>query len=126
MKFMFPAIAYADNSEISQGNFIFLLIFAGTAIAIFLLAGILIITSRRRDHRNADAILTCSIFWAILSLGSVLYAAVTQMKWSQEHLLELQSGYGNPADVGPALPWAIWAGLGVAYAALFAWSAIKQ
>jgi hypothetical protein len=117
-------LAYADNVDFSNANFIVILSCAAAAIGIAFMSGLLIFLSRRMGHRYADAILTCSIFWSIISLGSVVYAAVTQMKWSQEHQLELQSGYGNPADVGPAWPWIFWAGLGVAYGALLAWTAL--
>jgi hypothetical protein len=117
-------LAYADNVDYSNSNFVLILSCAGAAIGISVLSGLLIILSRRMGHRYADAILTCSIFWSIVALGSVVYAAVTQMKWAQEHQLELQSGYGDPNAVGPAWPWMVWAGLGVAYALLVAWTAM--
>jgi hypothetical protein len=121
---MVATIAYADNVDFSNANFVVILSCAAAAIGISFMSGFLIFLSRRINHRHADAILTCAIFWSLISLGSVIYAAVTQIKWAQEHQLELQSGYGNPANVGPAWPWMLWAGLAVAYAALLAWTAI--
>ena len=123
---MAPLLAYADNTDTSEGNFLMLFLCAGAVIGVFVLAGMVVVVSRRGGHRYADAILTFAVFWGMVSFGSIIYAAVTQMKWSQEHLLELQSGYGNPANVGPGWPWGLWVGLGVVYVALLGWAALRK
>jgi hypothetical protein len=65
--------------------------------------------------------LTGMFFWGAIGLGSIVYATVVQMKWAHDHLLDLESGYGNPADVGPGWPWVLWVGLGVVYVGVLGW-----
>ena len=74
-------------------------------IGVFILAAIVVIVNRRGGARNAEAILTAAVFWGIISFGSIVYAGVTQMKWTQEQTLELRSGYGDPNAAPPGYPW---------------------
>jgi hypothetical protein len=45
------------------------------------------------------------------------------MKWSNEQMIRIQSGYYDPADTSdaPTLPWRTWAVLTIAYGGLVIW-----
>ena len=65
-----------------------------------------------------------AFFWGLITAGSLLYAEQSQMNWSKEYTVRLESGYFDPTDKtdAPKLPWKIWTGLGVAYAAMLMWA----
>ena len=119
-------LAYADTSDPSQGNFLLILTCAGAAIAVFVLAGVAVVISKKGSEQRGDAILVAAVFWGIVSFGSIIYAAVTQMKWSQEQTLELQSGYGDPTKTPPGWPWVLWGILAGVYVLLLAWATRKK
>jgi Kef-type K+ transport system membrane component KefB len=121
-----PLLAYADNTDPSEGNFLLIFLFVAAMIAVFILAAIVVMMSRRNGSRNADAILVAAVFWGIVSFGSIIYAGVTQMKWSQEQTLELQTGYGDPTKTPPGWPWILWGILTAIYVALAIWVARKK
>jgi hypothetical protein len=80
---MFPTLAYASNADLSQSNFVLLFAFGGGILLVCILAAVVIVTARRRAIRHADNIITVAIFWGLLCVGSVGYAAVIQIKWAQ-------------------------------------------
>jgi len=84
----------------------------------------LILIPRARGHRHTEWITAATVFWAILSAGSLLYAGEAQMDWSKQYALRLETGYLDPQDTSdaPRLPWGIWSGLGIAYGAMLVWS----
>jgi hypothetical protein len=45
------------------------------------------------------------------------------MKWSNEQMIRIQSGYYDPTDTSdaPTLPWQTWAVLAIAYGGLVIW-----
>jgi hypothetical protein len=96
------------------------LILAATAAA----AGVLIYIARRRRHPRTDLIGAAAFFWGLMTAGSLLYAEQSQMNWSKEYTVRLESGYFDPTDTtdAPKLPWKTWTGLGIAYGAMLIWS----
>ena len=122
-----PALlAYADSSDASQGNFLTLFVCIGAIIAVFALVATVIFVSRRNSSGRGEVILTAAVFWGIISFGSIIYAAVKQMKWTQEQQLELQSGYGDPTAVAPSWPWIMWGVLALIYVFLLVWASRKR
>jgi hypothetical protein len=95
-------------------------IIATTAV----LASVLIFTSRARRHRQVELITAAAILWALITAVSLIYAQESQMNWSKEYTMRIESGYLDPHDTSdaPKLPWTLWTGLAIAYAAMLAWS----
>lgn len=125
---MYCLLAYADSSDPSETNL--LIVLGGAAIIAFAaaLASVLIFISRARRHRRSELITVAAVFWALLAAGSMLYTGQSQVNWSKEYQLRLQSGYLDPSDTNdaPSLPWATWTALGAAYGALLAWTFSPQ
>jgi hypothetical protein len=121
-------LAYAESGDPNAMNLLIILggicIVAATAI----LAFALILTARARGHRHAEFIMVATVFWALITAGSLMYAGETQLNWSKEYTLRLETGYLDPQDTGdaPRLPWGIWTGLGVAYGAMMAWALLQK
>ncbi len=122
---MHIALAYAESADPSNAMNLVkvlggLLIIGATALLVAILIGI----ARSRAHRQADAILVVALFWALITAGSVMYAGMAHLNWSKEYTERIESGYYDPRDTSdkPKMPWALWSGLGVGYAALLAWS----
>ena len=123
---MLALLAYADSTDASQGNFLTIFLCIGAMAAVVALAATVIFVSRRNSTGRGEVILTTAIFWGIVSFGTIIYSAVTQMKWAQEQQLELQSGYGNPNAVAPNWPWIFWGVLAVIYVLLLTWASRKR
>jgi hypothetical protein len=124
LNIMCALLAYADSTDSSAAN---MMIVLGGAFVVALAAGlafVLILISRVRAHRQEGAIAVAAIFWALIAAGSLIYAGESQMNWSKEYQMRLESGYLDPAEMNdaPHLPWGIWTGLGVAYGAMLAWT----
>jgi hypothetical protein len=120
-----PAIlAYADSNDPNSMNLVLILGGAGILAVTAILSFALIYLSRARDHRQADLITGIALFWGLIAAGSSLYAMVSQVNWSKEYTLQLESGYLDPTDTSdkPQLPWAIWGGLVIAYGTILLWS----
>jgi hypothetical protein len=121
---MASALAYADAGDPNATSLPFVLIGLGIFAAIALLAFALIFIVRVRGHRKTELITVAAVFWALIAAGSLLYGGETQMDWSKQYAMRLETGYLDPQDTSdaPQLPWGIWSGLGVAYGALLFWS----
>jgi hypothetical protein len=121
---MSSALAYAESGDSSATNLV--IIFGGAFViaAVAAMALVLIVISRARGHRRADLIAVAAVFWALIAAGSLLYAGVSQMNWSKEYQMRLETGYLDPSDTGdaPRQPLGTWTGLGVAYIAMLGWS----
>lgn len=125
---MIGALAYAEVQDTSGNSSITLILLclliiaaaAGAAVAPIALA-------RQRRHRQRDVIVVAAIFWAMLAAGSICYFTMAQMKWKQEYLVRIESGYGDPQDRSgaPAAPVGLWAALAVVYVGIILW-AISQ
>lgn len=104
-----------------------MMVVLGGALVIAVMAAMafaLILISRVRGHRQEGAIAVAAIFWALIAAGSLIYAGESQMNWSKEYQMRLESGYLDPSEMNdaPHLPWGIWTGLGVGYGAMLAWT----
>ena len=77
-----------------------------------------------RHHRQTETILAMTVLWALVLAGTVIYSISSQMKWTREQMLRLESGYYDPQDQAdaPKKPVTVWAVLGVGYAGLIGWS----
>ncbi|MGD0770616.1 MAG: hypothetical protein ABSB42_20715 [Tepidisphaeraceae bacterium] len=117
-------LAYAESGEANAMNLEIILGGVCIVAATSILAFALIFTARARGHRYAEFIMVATIFWALITAGSLMYAGEAQLNWSKEYTLRLETGYLDPHDTSdaPQLPWAIWTGLGVAYVTMMAWA----
>ena len=121
---MTRALAYADTTDPTQGNFLILLLCILLIGCVAFMAFLVIFLARSRRHRRADYIMALVIFWALATAGSVAYSADAHLAWAQENTLRLESGYGNPDDVSdvPQTPWKTWLALAAAWGGLISWS----
>ena len=111
----------ADSGSINLAKVLAgLFILAACALFVAVVVGL----ARSRRHRQADGIMVAAVFWGVIMAGSAMYTASSQYNWSKEYTTRVQSGYYDPRDTSdkPSLPWALWSGLGVGYAALVVWS----
>ena len=117
-------LAYAQSADPNATGLV--LILGGVVIVVICaaLAVVLILVSRSRANHPSEAIKAAAILWAVLAAGSLLYAQETQMNWSKEFTLRLETGYFDPSDTAdkPKLPWGLWGALGVAYVGILVWS----
>jgi hypothetical protein len=121
---MWPALAYAESTDPSASNLLAVLGAAFIIASVAILASVFILMSRARRHPHVDLITAAAICWALIAAGSLLYAGESQMNWSKEYKLQLESGYLDPHDTtgAPTLPLKTWTALGITYAAMLAWS----
>lgn len=68
---MHSILAYADSSDPTQTNFILVLLSAGGIAGVCVLAGLLIVLSRRWRHRHAEQIIMENLR-VLAAVGSVL------------------------------------------------------
>jgi hypothetical protein len=125
---MYSLLASADSGDPNASNLPIVLGGLLVLAVIALLAFVLIFLSRTRGHRHAELITTATVFWALITAGSLLYAGERQMDWSKQYTLRLETGYLDPQDTSdaPRLPWGIWSGLGIAYGAMLIWSLSRK
>jgi hypothetical protein len=121
---MSSALAYAESGDPGATNLVIVLGGAFIVAAVAVMAFVLIVISRSRRHRRADLIAVAAAVWALIAARSLLYAGVSQMNWSREYQLRLQTGYLDPSDTNgaPRLPVGTWTGLGVVYVVMLGWS----
>jgi hypothetical protein len=119
-------LAYADNSDPTNSNFICVLICVAGTVVVGLLVAVLVVMARRRQHPYSQHIHTAAIFWGMIALGTIAYATATQLAWQKQYTQDLMSGYGNPREVGPGLPWVLWCALAAVYAALLGWTMLRK
>jgi hypothetical protein len=125
---MYAALAYADTTDPTQSNFLILLLCVMLIGCVCLMAFGVMFLARMRRHRHTEHLTVIAIFWALFAAGTLVYAAQTQLKWSHEHMLRLESGYGNPRDDAdaPQLPWAEWVALAAVYGIVIIWSVSQK
>jgi hypothetical protein len=117
---VFTPLAYAETPDSGSVNLVSILIALFVLAAVAVLAFIVIRLARTKQPQRTEIIMTLAIFWAVFTAGSLMYTQMTQMKWSKEYTVRLESGYLDPHDIAdaPKLPLKTWTGLGVAYVAL--------
>jgi hypothetical protein len=122
-KMIHSILLNADGTDYSVSNMTAVLtvavILLGVAVAAFV--PVLIAWSRR--SRNSEAVAALALLWALGTTISASTTVLAEMKYSQEHLQQIETGYLDPRDTSdaPRLPWAIWGVLVVGYAGLLAW-----
>ncbi len=116
------ALAYADTTDPTQTNFLILLLCILLIGCVCGMAFLVLLLARSRRHRRVEYLTVLTIFWAFLTAASLAYSAVTRLDWSQENALRLETGYGNPDDNPPQLPWKTWVALAAAWGGLITWS----
>jgi hypothetical protein len=121
-------LAYAESTDPTVSNLSTVLACAAIVLVagMFALVPILIAWSRR--HRHSQAIFAVAMLWGMLVSISGGSTVLARMKYSHEHLLQIQSGYYDPQDTSdaPKLPWLTWAGLAIAYGTLVAWPLMRK
>ena len=76
-------LAYAESVDPTSMNLLTVLGGALIVAVIAILAAVLILIVRARRHPSAELISVATIFWAMITAGSLLYTAETQMNWSK-------------------------------------------
>ena len=100
-------LANATRFDPSELYLIFILVSIGGIGIVCALAGLMLFLTRRAAHRHAELINTATMFWGLLAIGSVVYAAATQLMWSKQYAENLMSGNYDPSDMAPSLPWGL-------------------
>jgi hypothetical protein len=123
---MIPAPAYAQGPDSSS-----LALIVVSAALVLVVAGIAFVPLRlawRGRHRQAEAITTVVLFWALATAGSLIWITNAEFNWNQEYTIRIQSGYADPRDLSgaPQLPWLIWGILAGVYVGLIFWSASRR
>jgi hypothetical protein len=117
-------LAYADSGDSSATSMELILGGAAIVAVTALMAFILVLVARSRRHRQAELITLAMVVWSVLTAGSLMWAGQAQVNWSNEYQTRILSGYYDPQNTSdkPKLPWALWTGLGLAYAGLMGWA----
>jgi hypothetical protein len=120
----FPA--YAEPPDPANTSLTLILALAAIVAAAGAMAFVPILSSWRRRHCHTDGVLAIAILWGLLAAGSGIYAAVSQMNWSKEQTVRIETGYYDPRDASdaPALPWRTWVAIAIAYGGLVGWAEV--
>jgi phosphotransferase system glucose/maltose/N-acetylglucosamine-specific IIC component len=123
-----PVLAYAESTDPTISNLSTVLACAAIVLVAGMFALIPILIAWSRRHRHSQAIFAVAMLWAMLVSISGGSTVLAQMKYSHEHLLQIESGYIDPQDISdaPKLPWLTWAGLAVGYGTLVAWPLMSK
>jgi uncharacterized membrane protein len=124
---MFP-LAYAEQTDTSSSGMVLLLICAGLILVACALAVVPLVLANRRGRRDPQSVLTAVIVWGVAVAGVSIYVTLNQMQWSKQYTTDLETGYLDPQNVtgAPHQPWALWAGLAIAYVAMIIWASWRK
>jgi len=120
-----PLLANAESWDATQTEFVLILLCAGGIACVCALVSLIVIVGKRKRHPYAPQLTTAAMFWGLISVASIVYVTITQLTWAKENYLELLSGYGNPGQSAPGLPWIPWGVLSAAYLVLLGWTALR-
>lgn len=120
---LFSLLANADATDPTVTNLTTVLICAGIAVAVLIMAAAPILVAWSRRHRHAEGLTAVAVLWGLIAAVSVSVSVFDQMKYSREHLMAIESGYYDPNDTSdvPTLPLITWTFLGMAYVVLLGW-----
>lgn len=122
---MFPLapLARADSVDSTVSNLTTVLTCGGIAIGVLVVAIVPVMIGWSRRHRHAQALAALAILWGLIATISICIAAIDQMNYSRQHLVDVESGYWDPNDTSdvPVLPIRTWAVLGACYLVLLGW-----
>lgn len=119
---MTDLLANAESWDPTQTEFVLILLCSSGIAGVCIMVGAIVLIAKRSAHRHAAQLTTAAMFWALVAIGSIICATISQLMWSKEYFLELLSGYGNPQEPAPALPWILWGVLAHIYLFLLAWT----
>ena len=113
-------LASAEQTGFSDSGWFVILIGLGVFGAAAVLTVIPIVLARRRRSRRAEAITVAAVFWGLVAAASILHFWLAELRWSNEYLLLVKTGYYDPANTSgaPAWPWPLWGVLAAAYGVL--------
>ena len=114
-------LASAEQTDLSGSGWFVILIGVFVIVAVAAMTVIPIAVARRRLHRRAEAVTVTAVFWGLLAAASIIHFWLAELRWSQEYLLLIKTGYYDPGDASgaPHWPWVLWGVLAVAYGVLF-------
>lgn len=117
-------LAYAESADTSNSSLVIVLSGLCVLAVAAIFAVVPICICWKRHHRQTEPITALIILWGLVAAISVICFINSQMKWSREQMLRIESGYFDPNDRSdaPAVPWGTWGGLATAYTALVGWS----
>jgi hypothetical protein len=119
-------LAYAESWDSTQSNIV-LVVSCGFGLAsVGGLVGLIFVLTRRNAHPYATQLTTAALFWGLFCVGTFFYVAEVQLNWVKEHVLDVQSGYGDPQAAGPPLPWILWGALAAIYLLLLSGTVWKK
>lgn len=114
-------LANAESWDATQTDFVLILLCTAGILIVCALVGLMILLGKRWGHPQAAQLGVASMFWGLAAVATIVYATVQQLMWAKANFLELLSGYGDPQEVSPPLPWVLWGALSVIYLLLIGW-----
>lgn len=126
--FVATLLARAESVDPTLDNLVTIVTCAGIVLGVAVIASIPVLVAWSRRHRRADWVITLAIVWAAIATVSLASTVLAEMKYSHQHMLDVQSGYLNPNDMtdAPELPVVLWAILAFGYACLLAWPMLRR
>ena len=120
---LWTPLARADSTDSTVSNLTTVLACAGIAVGVLVVAIVPVMVGWSRRHRHAEALAAVALLWGLIAAVSTCVATLDQMKYSRQHLADIESGYWDPNDTSdaPKLPLAMWGAFAVAYVAMVAW-----
>ncbi len=85
-------LANAESWDPSQTELVLILLCAGGIIGVAAMVGLVIIAIKRRQHTHTQPIFTAVMFWGLISLGSIVYATITQLNWDKQYFCSSSAG----------------------------------
>jgi hypothetical protein len=119
-------IANAESWDPTQTEFVLILLCSAGIAVVCLMVAVIILLAKRGAHRHAQQLSTAAMFWGLITIATMIYATMSQLSWAKENFLELLSGYGNPQETTPPLPWIFWSILVAIYLLLLGWTVWKK
>jgi hypothetical protein len=117
-------LAVAEKTDMCGASGIVALAYVAVLIAVAALAIAPIFAARRAGHGSVRGIAAAAIFWALAAAGAGISTASDRFRWAHEREIAIESGYYDPRAPGDEPPWprGLAAGIGGAYAALWAYA----
>jgi Na+/melibiose symporter-like transporter len=89
---MLPALlANADATDSTVTNLTTVLICAGIAVGVLIVAAAPILIAWSRRHRHAEGLTAVAVLWGLIAAVSFSVSIFDQMKYSREHLMAVES-----------------------------------
>lgn len=123
-------LAYAVGGDQSLDNMKLILSVCVVLAAVAVTAFVPIVIARRRQARQAGAIMPAAVLWAVVTAALVVPYVVSVHNWALEDKQQIMSGYYDPRDQAqdhppPVAPVPLWIALGVMYVGLMLWAGLS-